>query len=50
MSEKWTRQEDEEMAKQWGTTSTLQCFIRFAHKISESLPEDKKKPTEPVEE
>ena len=41
---------DEEMAKQWGTTSTLQCFIQFAHKISESLPEDKKKPTEPVEE
>ena len=41
---------DEEMAKQWGTTSTLQCFIQFAHRISESLPEDKKKPTAPVEE
>jgi hypothetical protein len=39
---------DEETAKQWGTDSTLQCFIRFAHKVSESLPEEKKQPVPPV--
>jgi len=41
---------DEETAKQWGTDSTLQCFLRFAHKISESLPEEKKAQTAPLED
>ena len=41
---------DEETAAQWGTTSTLQCFLRFAHKISESLPEEKKAQTTPLED
>jgi hypothetical protein len=41
---------DEETAKQWGTESTLQCFLRFAHKISESLPEDKTAQKAPLEE
>jgi len=46
--------EDEEMdpeaAEQYGTGSTLQGFILFARKISESLPDDLKKPQPPVEE
>ena len=40
---------DAEAAEQWGTNSTLNGFIKFAHKISESLPEDLKTPTAPVE-
>lgn len=40
---------DAESAEQWGTASTLQCFLRFAHKISEMLPEDLKKPRSPEE-
>ncbi len=45
--------EDEEMdpeaAEQWGTTSTLECFLRFAKKMTELLPEELKKPQEPLE-
>ena len=41
---------DPEIAEQWGTTSTLQCFLRFALKISEMLPDDMKNPQPPVEE
>jgi hypothetical protein len=41
---------DSEAAEQWGTSSTLQGFILFARKISESLPDDLKKPQPPVEE
>ncbi len=46
--------EDEPMdpaaAQQWGTTSTLDCFLKFAKKITELLPEDLKKPQLPLEE
>jgi hypothetical protein len=41
---------DEEAAKQWGTTSTLESFLRFAKKIGEQLPEEMKKPQPPIEE
>jgi hypothetical protein len=41
---------DPEAAEQWGTTSTLDCFLRFAQKMSESLPEEVKKPQEPLKE
>jgi len=41
---------DAETAQQWGTESTLQCFLRFAHKVSEMLPDEKKAPTQPIEE
>ena len=40
---------DEEAAEQWGTQSTLQGFILFARQITESLPDDLKKPQSPVE-
>jgi hypothetical protein len=46
--------EDEEMdmdaAKEWGTGSTLEGFLMFARKITESLPDDLKRPQSPVEE
>ena len=41
---------DPETAAQWGTDSTLQCFLKFALKVSDSLPEDMKKPKPPLEE
>lgn len=41
---------DHEAAEQWGTNSTLNGFILFARKITESLPDDLKKPLAPVEE
>jgi hypothetical protein len=41
---------DPETAEQWGATSTLQCFLKFAHQISELLPEEIKKPKPPIEE
>lgn len=41
---------DAETAEQWGTPSTLHCFLRFAHRISELLPEDLKTPRPPEEE
>jgi hypothetical protein len=41
---------DAETAEQWGSNSTLQCFLRFAGKISELLPEDVKAPRPPVTE
>jgi hypothetical protein len=41
---------DSETAKQWGTSSTLASFLRFARKISEELPEEMKKQKEPVQE
>ena len=41
---------DPETAEQWGTQSTLQCFLLFARKITESLPDDLKKPQPPFEE
>jgi hypothetical protein len=41
---------DPEAAEQWGTNSTLQCFLKFARKISELLPEEAKTPQSPLEE
>lgn len=41
---------DAEAAKQWGTESTLQSFLKFAQKMNEFLPEEMKKPQEPLED
>jgi hypothetical protein len=41
---------DNDSAQQWGTQSTLECFLRFARKIGEQLPEEMRKPQEPLEE
>lgn len=41
---------DPETAAEWGTGSTLEGFILFARKITESLPDELKKPQTPVEE
>jgi hypothetical protein len=41
---------DSEAAQQWGTESTLQCFLRFVQKMNELLPEELKKPQPPIEE
>jgi hypothetical protein len=39
-----------EEAKQWGTSSTLECFLKFAQKALEFVPEELKKPQPPVAE
>jgi hypothetical protein len=41
---------DPEAAEQWGTTSTLECFLRFAKKMNELLPEELRKPQEPLKD
>jgi hypothetical protein len=41
---------DPETAKEWGTESTLQSFLKLAHKMNESLPEELKKPQPPIKE
>jgi len=41
---------DPEAAEQWGTASTLDCFLKFAQKMSDALPEELKKPQEPLKE
>jgi hypothetical protein len=41
---------DPEAAEKWGTDSTLDGFILFARKMTESLPEDLKKPQDPMKE
>ena len=41
---------DSEAAKEWGTESTLEGFLLFARKMTESLPEDLRKPQAPIEE
>jgi hypothetical protein len=41
---------DPEAAEQWGTESTLDGFLIFARKMTDLLPEDMRKPQEPVEE
>jgi hypothetical protein len=41
---------DPELAEQWGATSTLQCFLKFARQISDLLPEEMKSPQPPIEE
>jgi hypothetical protein len=41
---------DSETAQQWGASSTLQCFIKFALRITESLPEELRTPQPPLED
>jgi hypothetical protein len=41
---------DSEVAEQWGTESTLDCLLKFAQKMNEFLPEELKKPQQPVGE
>ena len=41
---------DPEAAEQWGSQSTLDCFLRFARKMTDLLPEELKKPQPPLEE
>ena len=41
---------DSEAAQQWGTQSTLECFLQFARKMNDLLPEELKKPQKPLEE
>ncbi len=41
---------DPDAAQQWGTASTLESFLKFAQKIIEILPEELKKPQEPLKE
>jgi hypothetical protein len=41
---------DPETAKEWGTASTLESFLKFAQKVNELLPEELKKPQKPEEE
>ncbi len=41
---------DSEIAEQWGSQSTLDCFLKFAQQITEQLPEELKKPQEPLKE
>ena len=41
---------DPEAAEQWGTNSTLECFLKFAQKMNDLLPEEMKKPQEPLED
>jgi hypothetical protein len=41
---------DTEAAQQWGTGSTLECFLKFVQRMNELLPEDLKKPQPPIEE
>ena len=41
---------DPEAAEEWGTESTLDGFLSFARKMTESLPEELKRPQAPVEE
>jgi hypothetical protein len=41
---------DSETARQWGTESTLESFLKLVHKINELLPEEMKKPQPPIED
>ena len=41
---------DSEASEQWGTNSTLECFLKFAQKAVEFLPEDLKNPQQPLKE
>jgi hypothetical protein len=41
---------DPKAAEQWGTDSTLNGFLLFARKMTESLPDDLKKPQDPIDE
>ena len=41
---------DPETARQWGTESTLDSFLKLAHQVSEQLPEEMKKPQPAIKE
>jgi hypothetical protein len=41
---------DSEVSDQWGSQSTLDCFLKFARQVAEALPENLKKPQEPLPE
>jgi hypothetical protein len=41
---------DVEAAEQWGSQSTLDGFLKFARKMNELLPEEFKKPLQPLKE
>jgi len=41
---------DAESAQQWGTTSMLESFLKFARKVTESLPEEFRKQKPPIDE
>jgi hypothetical protein len=41
---------DPEAAAHWGTSSTLECFLKFAKKMADMLPEEVKQPQEPIKE
>jgi hypothetical protein len=41
---------DAEAAKEWGTESTLESFLKFAQKMNGLLPEELKKPQPPIQE
>jgi hypothetical protein len=41
---------DSETARQWGTESTLESFLKLVHKMNELLPEEIKRPSAPIEE
>jgi hypothetical protein len=41
---------DPEAAQQWGTVSVLDCFLQFAQKMTELLPDEFKKPQLLLEE
>lgn len=41
---------DSEAAEQWGTGSMLEGFLKFAQKAVEFLPEELKKPRDPLPE
>jgi hypothetical protein len=41
---------DGEAREQWGTGSTLECFLKFAQRMTEFLPEELKKPQDPLKD
>jgi len=41
---------DPETAQQWGSQSILDGFLKFAQKMNELLPEELKKPQDPIQE
>jgi hypothetical protein len=38
-----------EEAEQWGTSSTLECFLKFSQKAMDLIPEELRKRQSPVE-
>jgi hypothetical protein len=41
---------DPEVSDQWGSQSTLNCFLKFVRQVAEALPENLRKPQEPLPE